>query len=157
MHGAAGYYADILGSLGASWQSWKPILGVWEASVAVLEPFGDCLGSLLGRCGAILQASWTILGAPWAILGCRKTQKEEKPTSIKNLRGNHIFWPLRAFLEDVLEASLGPLRASWAILKPAWAVLGSLEAILAVLETSSSHLGSHLGRLGRLGGILETS
>ena len=42
---------------------------------------------------------------------------------------------------------MGPLRASWAI-------LGSLEAILAVLETSSSRLGSHLGRLG---GVLEAS
>ena len=59
--------------------------------------------------------------------------------------------------EDSLEASLGPLRASWAILEPAWAVLGSLEAILAVLETSSSRLGSHLGHLGRLGGVLEAS
>ena len=45
---------------------------------------------------------------------------------------------------------MGPLRASWAI-------LGSLEAILAVLETSSSRLGSHLGHLGRLGGVLEAS
>ena len=86
MQGAAGYHADILGSLGASWQSWKPILGVWEASVAVLEPFGDCLGSILGRSGAILEASLTILGAPWAVLSCRKTQKEEKPKSIKNLK-----------------------------------------------------------------------
>ena len=46
---------------------------------------------------------------------------------------------------------------SWAILRPAWAVFGSLEAILAVLETSSSRLGSHLGHLGRLGGVLEAS
>ena len=42
---------------------------------------------------------------------------------------------------------MGPLRTSCAI-------LGSLEAILAVLETSSSRLGSHLGRLG---GVLEAS
>ena len=88
-------------------------------------------------------------------LGLSENPKGGKANIYQTSMENYGFWPLRAFLEDVLEAYLGPLRASWAILKPAWAVLGSLEAswmhlgtILAVLVASWRHLGGHLGRLG---------
>ena len=53
-----------------------------------------------------------------------------------------------SLLEDLLEASLGPLRASWALLRPYWPswrhIRPVLEAIVAVLEASWGHIGGHI-------------
>ena len=51
---------------------------------------------------------------------------------------------LGALLGVLLERSWGFFGASWAVLEASW-------AILAALVASQVRLGSHLGRLGRLG------
>ena len=53
-----------------------------------------------------------IFGASWAVVGRRKSQKKQMQSSLNNLRKINDFAPLRAFLEELLEASWGPLGQS---------------------------------------------
>ena len=64
--------------------------------------------------------------------------------NIENHIENQCFLPLWALLGVLLERSWGFFGASWAVLEASW-------AILAALVASQVRLGSHLGRLGRLG------
>ena len=63
---------------------------------------------------------------------------------MKNTENHNEILPLSALLGDLLERSWGFFGASWAVLEASW-------AILAALVASQVRLGSHLGRLGRLG------
>ena len=82
-------------------------------------------GRLLGRLGAhwaVLGASWgllgrlgAVLGGYWAVLERRKAEKPKMTKTSKKNNENQRFWPLRALLGGILEASWGVLGASAAV------------------------------------------
>ena len=93
------------------------------------------LGGLLGRLGAVLEASW-------AVLERRKAEKARTPkTWKKQLKINDF-----RFLGPSWEASWRPLGPSWRPLGPSWGHLRRLGAIFG-------RLGALLVRVGALFGL----
>ena len=116
---------------------------------ALFGPSWGPLGPSFGPSWRPLGRSWGDLGGLLDRLGPSEGRQGAKAKNCRQPKENQCFWPLRAFPEDLLEASWAVLEASWgrlgafgAILRPAWAVLvaswANLEAIL-----------DHLGRTWR--------
>ena len=150
------------GPLGASWGLLVSILGLLggllgppgglsggrlELSVRV-PPLGAVLGlswAVLGASWAVLGPSWTVLGpswgplgpswgalrGSWSSLGWSEARKGDNMTYIEKHNGNQRFLHIGALVRVLLERSRGFFKPSWAVLQV--------------------RLGSHLGRLGRLG------
>ena len=130
-------------------------------SSAVLEAILDRIGRSWRPLGAILEVSWAVMRSDWrplgpswgdlggllGRLGLSEGRKEANANICQTPKGNQWFLPLRALLEDVLGAYLGPLGPSWAILKASW----------ADSEPSWSHLGPSWWLLRRTWRHLEPS
>ena len=113
---------------GPSWAVLEAILGCLGG---VLEAILECLGGLLGRLGAILEASWAVL----AVLKRRTAEKTRKPKSFQN----HCKIDDFGLSGPSCEASWRHPGASWRPLGPSWGHLGRLGAFFR-------RLGGLLGR-----------
>ena len=104
--------AGIAGLRSLSWAAFQAILGLpWAAlglSWAVLGRYWPVLGPSWGSHGR----AWTCLGDLFGPLGALEARKREKAKNIEKNNENQRFWPLRALLEELLEASWAVLEAS---------------------------------------------
>ena len=107
---------------------------------AVLEAILGRLEGRLGRLGALLGPSWEPLGRSWRPRGRfwgdlggvfgrlepSESRKEANAQILQKLKENERFWPLRALLENLLEASWAVLEASWANFEVSSTLFGRL-------------------------------
>ena len=111
-----------------------------------------------------LGRSWSDLGGLLGRFGPSEGRKEANAKIFQMRKDIVSCLLLRAFLEDlleasraVLEASWGLLGPSWAILEPSWAVLvacwADLDASWIILGRLRCHIGLNI--LGELGGYLR--
>ena len=155
----------FLGPLGALWRRKARFLKIWFSSWAALGAFLGPFWAVLGASWAVLGPSWAVLGPSWGPLwpswsglrgllgrrGASESRKSQKAKNIGKTHDNQRFWPLRALLGSLLEASWGVLTAPWAVWRPSWASW----IALGPSRTMLSSLGGHMERSwSALGGLL---
>ena len=127
--------------LGPSWSRLGTFLGDLRRILgrygALLDRLRTFLGGLLGRLGAVFEASWSVLER-------RKHEKGKTPETSKNSMKINDF----GLLEAPWEASWSALGVSWRPLGPSWGHLGRLGALWGRLGSLLGRLGSFLDRSG---------
>ena len=76
-----------------------------RSEVVLGGSWGGLLGALGGGLGAVLGASWAPIGCLLGCLGPPEGRKEGNATILQKPKENLRFGPLRAFVEELLEAS----------------------------------------------------
>ena len=77
----------------------------------------------------------------------RTTKRAPNAKIFRSLEVNQCFWPLRAFLEDLLEASWGVLEASWALWGRSWGPLGPSWAVGRPKRSKCQNPFKHLRKI----------